>query len=252
MNYIIAFFSYIGQVTTLTGEIFLYIARGKINFKLTIEQMQILGSGSLPIVILTVTFTGMVISLQTASEMVKFGGGSLVGGMVAIAMVRELAPAISGVVVAGRSGSAIAAEIGSMKVTEQIEAMQVMSVSPIYYLAVPRFLSSLLMMPCLTIIAIVFGIVGGYFIAVYFAGINPISYYSSATDFLRLKEVIYALIKSSVFGGIISVVATHQGMRVSGGAKGVGVATTNSVVLAIIFIFAANYLMSMIMFRGLM
>lgn len=251
MKYLILFLSYVGQITQLLGEILFYIIKGKINFKLTIEQMENVGVNSLSIVVLTTGFTGMVIALQTAQEMVKFGGGSLVGGMVAIAMARELAPVLCGVTVAGRAGSAIAAEVGSMKVTEQIDAMQVMSVSPIYYLAVPRFLSSLIMMPLLTTIATVVGISGGYFVAVHFAEVNPIAYYQSAISFLKLQEVICGLIKSSVFGIIISIVATHQGLTTEGGARGVGKATTNSVVLSIVLIFIANYIMSMLMFRGL-
>lgn len=240
--------NYIGEIILLFYKTFSFILKGAISIKHTIEQASLIGVNSLPIVLLTVSFTGMVMSLQTAHEMVKYGGGKFIGGLVAIVMARELAPVLCGIVVAGRAGSAICAELGSMKVTEQIDALIVMGVSPYRYLVVPRFLASIFMLPILTIFADIFGCLGGYFIAVYFAEINPVDFYQSATTFLKLNEVFYGLIKASVFGMIISLVSSHQGLTTKGGAAGVGHSTTNSVVLSIIFIFAANYFMSMVMF----
>ena len=242
--------NYLGEVANIILQSFYFIFRGKINLKLTIEQMALIGVNSLPIVLLTVSFTGMVIALQTASEAVRLGGGALVGGAVAIAMARELAPVLVGVVVAGRGGSAIAAELGSMKVTEQIDALHSMAVHPIYYLVVPRILACIFMLPVLTVIANVGGISGGYFIAVYYGGVSSISYYQSATTFLKLIEFVYGLIKSCCFGLIISSVSCHKGLTAAGGAQGVGRATTNSVVLSIVFIFIVNYFLSIVMFGG--
>jgi phospholipid/cholesterol/gamma-HCH transport system permease protein len=210
--------------------------------------MVLIGVNSLPVVLLTIGFTGMVISLQTAHLAVKYGAGSAVGAGVAIALARELAPMLTGIVVAGRAGSAICAEISSMKVTEQIDALKAMAVSPFEYLVVPRFLASVIMLPVLTILANVVGFLGGYIIAVYFARINPVSYYNSGVNFLNLSDVIYGLIKAGVFGIIISIVACYQGIITEGGAVGVGKSTTNSVVISTLLIFVANYFLSMIMF----
>lgn len=239
---------YIGENVIIFLKNLYFILRGKINIRLTFQQMAHIGVNSLPIVLLTTGFTGMVIALQTTHELNRFGGGKFVGGMVAVAMARELAPVLCGVVVAGRAGAAIAAELGSMKVTEQIDALRVMAVNPIRYLVVPRFLACVFMLPVLTVFANTIGILGGYLIAVYLGGVNPVDFYNSATTFLKLSEVIKGLIKSSVFGMIICQVGCHQGISTEGGAVGVGKATTNSVVLSIIFIFICNYFLSSIMF----
>lgn len=232
----------------LLFETISYIYRGSVKFTLTFDQMVLIGVNSLPVVLLTIGFTGMVISLQTAHIVVKYGAGSAVGAGVAIILARELAPVLTGIVVAGRAGSAICAEISSMKVTEQIDALKTMAVSPLEYLVVPRFLASIIMLPTLTILANVVGFFGGYLVAVYFVDINPVSYYTSGINFLMLSDVIYGLIKSIVFGIIISLVACYQGIITEGGAVGVGKSTTNSVVISTLLIFAANYFLSMVMF----
>ena len=248
MKTIIRPIAYLGELTLLLIQTSSFIFQRAVNLRLTVQQMALIGVNSLPIVLLTTAFTGMVISLQVAHEAVRFGGGKLVGGLVAVAMARELAPVLTGVVVAGRAGSAICAELGSMKVTEQIDALRAMATNPIQYLVVPRFLSCLIMLPVLTIFADIIGILGGYFIAVHFAGINPVAYYDSICTFLKLVEVFDGLIKSAIFGVIISLVGCLQGLNTTGGAAGVGRSTTNSVVICIILIFAANFFLSMLIF----
>lgn len=243
-------FHYCGEVSQLLGQSLWYILRLKVPVRLTIQQMSLIGVNSLSIVFLTITFTGMVIALQTASEFARFGAGQFVGAMVAVAMAREIAPALTGVVVAGRAGSAIAAELGTMAVSEQIDALRAMAVSPIYYLAVPRLLACILMLPLLTIFANLSGIGGGYLVAVHFSGINPHDFFESATTFLRLHEFVFGLLKASVFGAIICMVSCHQGLTTREGAFGVGKATTNSVVLSMIFTFIANTFLSVLMFGG--
>lgn len=247
-KYFSKLFIYCAGLVKFFFETILYIYRGSIKFNLTVEQMVLIGVNSLPVVLLTIGFTGMVISLQTAHLAVKYGAGAAVGAGVAIALARELAPMLTGIVVAGRAGSAVCAEVSSMKVTEQIDALKAMAVSPFEYLVVPRFLASVIMLPVLTILANVVGFLGGYFIAVYFADINPVAYYNSAVNFLMLSDVLYGLIKSMVFGMIIAIVACYQGIITEGGAVGVGKSTTNSVVISTLLIFATNYFMSMIMF----
>ena len=189
----------------------------KADEKETVRQMAKLGADSLPIVMMTILFTGMVFSVQTAKEFVRFGASSSVGGIVAIAMGRELVPVLTGVVVAGRIGAAIAAEIGTMKVTEQIDALKVMATNPTTYLVVPRFLAIVLMMPVLIVFANTIGKVGG-------------------------------MLKSAVFGGIIAIVACYKGLGAKQGAEGVGIATTGSVVLSIVLIFITNYFLSILLY----
>ena len=189
----------------------------KADEKETVRQMAKLGADSLPIVMMTILFTGMVFSVQTAKEFVRFGASSSVGGIVAIAMGRELVPVLTGVVVAGRIGAAIAAEIGTMKVTEQIDALKVMATNPTTYLVVPRFLAIVLMMPVLIVFAEPFDMVGG-------------------------------MLKSAVFGGIIAIVACYKGLGAKQGAEGVGIATTGSVVLSIVLIFITNYFLSILLY----
>lgn len=221
---------------------------GKADWKETIRQMAKLGADSLPIVLMTILFTGMVFSVQTAKEFVRFGAASSVGGIVAIAMGRELVPVLTGVVIAGRIGAAIAAEIGTMKVTEQIDALKVMATNPITYLVVPRFLAIVLMMPILIVFANTIGNIGGWLVSHYYAGISTFTYVNSIKMFAEPFDMIGGMIKSAVFGGIIAIVACHKGLHAKQGAEGVGIATTDSVVLAIVLIFITNYFMSIFLY----
>ena len=213
----------------------------KADGKETVRQMAKLGADSLPIVMMTILFTGMVFSVQTAKEFVRFGASSSVGGIVAIAMGRELVPVLTGVVVAGRIGAAIAAEIGTMKVTEQIDALKVMATNPTTYLVVPRFLAIVLMMPVL----IVFG---GWLVSHYYAGISTFTYINSIKMFAEPFDMVGGMLKSAVFGGIIAIVACYKGLGAKQGAEGVGIATTGSVVLSIVLIFITNYFLSILLY----
>ena len=213
-----------------------------------LRQMSRLGADSLPIVSMTSLCTGMVLSVQTAKEFVRFGAADSVGGIVAIAMGRELAPILAGVVVAGRIGAAIAAEIGTMKVTEQIDALQVMATSPTQYLVAPRFIAIVLMMPVLVIYGNVVGDIGGGFVAMNYAGIGSHMFTESIRGFIEAWDIIGGLIKGAVFGAIIAIIGCHKGRNAQQGAEGVGRATTASVVLSIILIFIFNYFLSVILF----
>lgn len=219
------------------------------RFKHVFAQMAHLGVDSLPIVLLTILFTGMVVTLQTANTFIEYGAQSTVGGVVAIAMGRELGPVLTGVVLAGRVGAAITAEISTMKVTEQIDALKVMAVNPLGYLVVPRLLACMFMLPLLVVFGDIIGTVGGYLVAVYYAGINSLTFTQSILQFAVLHDVTGGMIKAVFFGAIIALVGCYQGMHAPAGAVGVGKATTESVVQSIILIFMSNCVLSWILYR---
>ena len=235
-----------GRITLLTGATLRRL--GMADGREVLRQMALLGADSLPIVLMTILCTGMVFSVQTAKEFVRFGAASSVGGIVAIAMARELVPVLTGVVVAGRIGAAIAAELGTMKVTEQIDALRVMAANPVSYLVVPRFIAIVLMMPVLVVFANLVGNIGGWLVAHYYAGISTFAYENSIKVLAETYDIIGGMLKSSVFGGIIAIVGCYKGLNAANGAEGVGLATTASVVLSIILIFITNYFLSILLF----
>lgn len=218
------------------------------DMKEVVRQMALLGADSLPIVLMTIMCTGMVFSVQTAKEFVRLGAASTVGGIVAIAMGRELVPVLVGVVVAGRIGAAIAAELGTMKVTEQIDALRVMAANPISFLVVPRFLAVVLMMPVLVVFANFIGNIGGWIVAHYYAGIGTFTYENSIRTLADFYDVFGGMLKSCFFGAIIAIVGCYKGLNAPNGAEGVGLATTASVVLSIILIFIFNYFLSIVIY----
>ncbi|MBI5695331.1 MAG: ABC transporter permease [Nitrospirae bacterium] len=206
-----------------------------------VYQMDVIGVGSVPIVLLTGVFTGMVLALQTSVQLQVFGASMYVGKVVAASMVRELGPVLAALMVAGRVGSGIAAELGSMVDTEQIDAMKVEGSDPIKKLVVPRVLACVLMLPLLTVIADAVGLFGGQLIAVYQLRIDSAFYWSSAFDILDYKDVIPGLVKPAFFGFIIAMVGSHQGLTTHGGTVGVGRSTTESVVYSSISILASDF-----------
>jgi phospholipid/cholesterol/gamma-HCH transport system permease protein len=244
----VAFLETVGELFLLLTQTLLTVMGGRISGIETVRQMAAIGVNSLPIAILTIAFSGMVLSLHTASQLHSLGGDRFVGGLVAISMAREAAPVLAAVVVAARVGSAIAAEIGSMKVTEQIDALRALAVSPVYYLVVPRFLASVLMLPVITIFANVAGVAGGYLVAVYSAGISDSVFLNSAREMLLWRDLAMGIVKTFAFGAIIALVGCDRGLRTEGGAAGVGRSTTSAVVLAIVLIYISNYFLAALMF----
>lgn len=214
-----------------------------------IAQMSHLGADSLLIVSLTLLFTGIVFTLQTAHEFIRFGAQSTVGGVIAIAIGRELGPVLVGVVCAGRVGAAITAEISTMKVTEQIDALRVMAVSPVDYLIVPRMLACMVVVPILTIFGDVIGVVGGYFVAIYYSGISPYTFMHSIDFFAQMSDFTGGMIKAIFFGNVIAVLGCYYGLNCPNGAEGVGKATTKTVVTSIIVIFILNAILTFIIYR---
>ncbi|HEV3152831.1 MAG TPA: ABC transporter permease [Candidatus Baltobacteraceae bacterium] len=239
-----SFFEYIGGVAALGGETFLTIFKLRIRFSETVSQCFLLGYQSLIIVLLTSLFTGMVFALESAVQAVQYGFGSFVGGIVSYTNVRELGPMLTAVVVAGRVCAAIAAELGSMAVTEQIEALQSLGLAPVRFLVVPRVLALMIMLPLLTVFADVVGVLGGEWIANAQAHIAYNDFMSSARQTIGFEDVVKGLFKSVIFGIIIALVGSYQGMNTTGGAAGVGRSTTSAVVICIILIFIMNFVLS--------
>jgi len=215
---------------------------------LLFQQMEKIGVKSALVVILTGAFTGMVMALQTYYALTKFGAETMVGVTVALSMTRELGPVLTSIMVTGRAGSAMAAEIGTMRVTEQIDALYAMAVNPVRYLIVPRVLGSILVLPILTVIANFVGILGGYFIGVIVLRIDPGAFVANMEKHVELGDIYNGLIKAAVFGLILSLIGCYKGFYATKGAVGVGKATTQSVVLAAISILMADYLLTAVMF----
>src|ERR1700727_161856 len=242
------FFSYAGGAAMLLADSASFVGKLRIRVRETIEQAYRLGVQSWGIVILTSLCTGMVFALESANQAVAYGVGNLVGGAVAFTMARELGPMLSAVVVAGRSGAAISAELGSMVVTEQIEALQSLGLSPTRLLVVPRLVALVFMLPLLTVFADIVSIVGGAYIASIFAHVSYESFINSARASVPFIDVCKGLLKSVVFGVIIAIIGSYSGLQTRGGAAGVGRATTSAVVIAIILIFIFNFALSYVLF----
>jgi phospholipid/cholesterol/gamma-HCH transport system permease protein len=215
---------------------------------LLFQQMERVGVRSVLVVVLTGAFTGMVLALQSFHATRSFGAETMVGVAVALSMTRELGPVLTSFMVTGRAGSAMAAEIGTMRVTEQIDALSAMAVNPIKYLIVPRVLASIVVVPMLTVIADFIGIIGGYFTGVIILRINAGAYVANMEKFVALDDIYHGIIKAAVFGLILSLIGCYKGYSTTGGAEGVGRATTQSVVLATVTILMANYLLTAAMF----
>jgi phospholipid/cholesterol/gamma-HCH transport system permease protein len=234
----------------LGGQVFLHLLRAKIHRRNTLDQMLIVGPESLMVALITAAFVGMVFTIQVAREFIYFGAGNTVGGVLALALIRELSPVLTSVVVVGRVGSAFAAELGTMRVTEQIDALYMLKTDPIDYLVIPRVLSCSLMLPVLTTFSMITGIGGGLLIADSLYGISPAIFMRSIQNFIQVWDLFSALIKSVIFGGLISIIGCSWGLTTTGGAKGVGQSTTTAVVTSLLAIFIADFFLSWLMFQG--
>lgn len=212
------------------------------------EQMYQIGVQSLVITIITGAFAGAVLAYQSFEGLRKFGGEELLGALVALSITRELGPVLTGLMVTGRAGSSIAAEIGTMRITEQIDALDTLRINPYQYLIIPRIIGATLIMPFLTVFSMIAGTLGGYIIATQILGLTPDEYTAHISEFIDVFDVIGGLIKAAAFGFVISWVSCYKGFNTSGGARGVGLATTNSVVASSILIIIVNYFLAMILF----
>ncbi len=211
------------------------------------RQMEFVGVQSLLVVALTGASTGMVLALQGFNALKRLGAESMVGPTVAMSMARELGPVLTALMVTGRAGSAMATELGTMKVTEQIDALDTMAVNPVKYLVVPRLIAGICMFPVLTIITDFVGVIGGYLVGVRLLGINSGVYIGRTLDFVRVDDILNGLTKSVVFGLIATLIACYNGFQTTGGAEGVGRAATSSVVMGSVTILVADYIISSFM-----
>lgn len=255
----IPFLAYIGAVALKTsglcGQYALFVVKTgyiacttKLKKNKLFIQMEKIGLQSLPISILTGFFAGMVLALQTYSAFRKFGSEKMIGPVVALTMARELSPVLTGLMVAGRCSSGIAAEIGTMKITEQIDALETLCINSFQYLIVPRILASIMMLPFLTVFSTACGIMGGYFACICIFGLNPVDYVDGIKELVSGLDIAGGAIKSAVFGFILGSVGAYKGFYTWDGARGVGIATTQSVVIASIAILVSNYFLSTLLF----
>jgi len=237
-----------GRIVALFLAVLSWMVRPPLRLRLIVRQMEFVGVKSIFVVILTGAFTGMVLALQSYHGFRMFSAESLVGATVALSMTRELGPVLTALMVTARAGSAMAAELGTMRVTEQIDALYVMAANPVKYLIVPRMVATVLMLPLLTVVSNFMGIIGGYFVGVHLLGINSGTYMSNMVKYVELGDLYNGLAKAACFGLILSLVGCYKGFNTSGGAEGVGRATTQAVVLASITILISDYFLTAIMF----
>lgn len=240
----LAFMTGTGRLAIFTGNSVMHCVRPPIYPRLIGRQMVEVGYFSLPVVGLTAVFTGMVLALQSYTGFARFNAESVIANVVVLSITRELAPVLAGLMVAGRIGAAMAAEIGTMRVTEQIDALTTLSTNPFKYLIAPRLIAGMATLPFCVLAADVIGVFGGYLVSVHKLGFNPSIYLKSTWDFLEPIDVISGLVKAGVFGFLISLMGCYHGYHSRGGAQGVGAATTNAVVSASILILCSNYLIT--------
>ena len=233
-----------GRVAIFTGVSVGQIFRPPFYPRLLLRQVIDIGYYSLPVVGLTAVFTGMVLALQSYSGFARFNAEGAVATVVVLSITRELAPVLAGLMVAGRIGAAMAAEIGTMRVTEQIDALSTLATNPYKYLVAPRLLAGMIMLPFCVLVADIIGVFGGYLISVHKLDFNPSVYLKNTWQFLEVIDVVSGLVKAAVFGFLISLMGCYHGYHSKGGAQGVGSATTNAVVSASILILASNYLIT--------
>jgi len=239
----------IGRLTLFTLTALLHCLKPPYYWRLLLRQMVDIGYYSLPVVGMTAIFTGMVLALQSSTGFERFTGGETgIPEIVVISITRELGPVLAGLMVAGRIGAAMAAEIGTMRVTEQIDALTTLSTNPLNYLVAPRLIAGITMLPLLVGVGDVVGVFGGYLVSIYKPGFNPAAYIRNTLDFVETLDVVSGLAKASVFGFLVTLMGCYHGYNSRGGAQGVGAATTNAVVSASILILIFDYILTELFF----
>ena len=241
---VLALFEAVGRLSLFALEATSHCARPPFYPRLLLRQMVEIGFYSLPVVGLTGLFAGMVLALQSYTGFSRFSAESTIPTVVVLSITRELGPVLAGLMVAGRVGAAMAAEIGTMRVTEQIDALTTLSTNPHKYLIVPRLLAGLLMLPFLVLVADIIGVFGGYLVSIYKLGFNPDAYINNTLEYLEVMDVASGLVKAAVFGYLIALMGCYHGFHSKGGAQGVGKATTNAVVTGAILVLIFNYIIT--------
>ncbi|WP_193182253.1 MlaE family ABC transporter permease [Nisaea sediminum] len=244
----LGFLAATGRLTIFTGITLGHCVRPPLYWRLLMRQIVDIGYYSLPVVGLTTLFSGMVLALQSYTGFARFNAESAVSTVVVLSMTRELGPVLAGLMVAGRIGASMAAEIGTMRVTEQVDALTTLSTNPFKYLVVPRVLAGMISLPFLVLIGDIIGVFGGYLVGVHKLGFNAGTYLKSTFEFLETQDVVSGLVKAAVFGFLIAVMGCYHGYHSGRGAQGVGRATTNAVVSASILILISNYLITELFF----
>jgi phospholipid/cholesterol/gamma-HCH transport system permease protein len=244
----LSFLAAIGDLTLFAVRAIVQGLSGPFYPRAILRQMVDIGYYSLPVVGLTAIFTGMVLALQSYTGFSRFEAESAVATIVVLSMTRELGPVLAGLMVAGRVGASMAAEIGTMRVTEQIDALTTLSTDPFKYLVWPRLIAGLLMLPLLVVVADIIGVFGGYIVGIYKLGFGPYEYLNNTFEFLETEDVVSGLVKAAVFGFLVALMGCYQGYHSEGGAQGVGAATTKAVVSASILILTANYVVTELFF----
>ncbi len=245
---ILGFFQKLGQISIFVGQSIYHCFAPPYFPSQIIRQLLDIGYYSLPVVGMTTIFTGMVLALQSYTGFTRFNAESAIAGVVVLSVTRELAPVLAGLMVAGRVGASIAAEIGTMRVTEQIDALKTLSVNPFKYLIAPRVIAGTLMLPLLVLIGDIIGVLGGYIVSIYNLGFSPTRYLEQTWDVLETMDVVSGLVKACAFGFIVAAFGCYHGFNSDRGAQGVGAATTNAVVSASIMILIFNYILTQVFF----
>ncbi|MBV6458600.1 MAG: putative phospholipid ABC transporter permease protein MlaE [Fimbriimonadaceae bacterium] len=240
---IVGFFTFVGECFLLLCQAIGNLIRPPFELKETLQQMSFVGAASVPIVTMTCFFSGAVLALYSTEVFVQYGATNFAGAVVGVSIAREIAPVLAGIMVAARCGSAMAAQIGTMAVTEQIDALRALNVRPVNYLVIPRLLACVTMVPVLALVGMYAGIVGGYLVSVD-GGVASGSFMESIRQFLKPWDFMGGMIKTIAFGAIVAIVSCQQGMRTSEGAVGVGKATTNAVVICMVLIYLANFFLA--------
>ena len=240
----LGFLAATGRLVLFAGRAAASAASPPFHIRVLLRQMLDIGYFSLPVVGLTALFTGMVLALQSYNGFSRFSAEGAVATVVVLSMTRELGPVIAALMVAGRVGAAMAAEIGTMRVTDQIDALTTLSTDPLSYLVLPRLLAGLVTMPMLVLVADIIGVFGGYLVGVYRFDFNPAAYLTNTEQYLELRDVVSGLVKAGVFGLIVTLMGCYHGYHSQGGAQGVGQATTFAVVSASVMILVSDYILT--------
>lgn len=243
-----AFLSQLGLYASIFGQVSKRLLSAPRYPRLILAQAEEVGVQSLPVVLLTALFTGMVLALQSYIVFHRFAAESMIGVVVSLSMVRELGPVLVGLMVAGRVGASFAAELGTMRVSEQIDALWTLSTDPLRYLVMPRLIAAIVMLPLLVVVSDFIGIYGGYAISVHLLDQNPIVYMEKTTQYMELSDFYSGLVKSSFFGMLIGIIGCTEGFSCKGGAEGVGRATTRAVVISCMSILISDYFLTAWMF----
>ena len=237
------FLTFVGEVGILLWDSVRRLVSSKLEFTELVNQMAFIGVSSVPIVALTGFFSGAVFSLYLSQFLVQYGASTFVGATVGLSMTREVGPVLAGIMVAARCGSAMAAQIGTMNVTEQIDALKMLSVNPTNYLVIPRVLASILMLPVLCMVCVWSGTLGGLLVA-QTEKVPTGMYITSIQQYVKVEDLVEGMVKTPVFGRIIALVSCQPGLRTKDGAVGVGKATTNSVVISMVLVYVANFVLA--------